>query len=152
MTDRRVRGDRPTAADDETSARLGRVRQRDTLPERVVRSTLHRLGHRFRLVAKDLPGSPDVVNRAGRWVVFVHGCFWHRHEGCRHATTPKHNGPFWLAKFAANQSRDARVQRELAELGYRVIVVWECETGDDETLAARLACCMARPIEVRGSG
>lgn len=124
--------------DPKTSARLGRVRQRDTVPEVEVRRALHKLGHRFRIRNRDLPGSPDVANRSRRWAVFVHGCFWHRHPGCRRATTPKRNADFWADKFRGNQKRDARVQAELRRLGFDVIVVWECESEVRERLASIL--------------
>jgi DNA mismatch endonuclease (patch repair protein) len=109
---------------------MSRVRQRDTSAEIAVRSALHRLGYRFRLHRRDLPGSPDIVMPRHRTVIFVHGCFWHRHAGCRRTTSPKTNTAFWLAKFAANVERDARKGAELEALGWRVIVIWECETKD----------------------
>jgi DNA mismatch endonuclease (patch repair protein) len=113
--------------DDATSARMALVRQRGTAPELVVRGLLTALGHRFRLRNRDLPGSPDIANRRQRWAVFVHGCFWHRH-GCKATTTPGNNRAFWEAKFERNVARDRRTQGELEALGYRVLVVWECET------------------------
>jgi DNA mismatch endonuclease (patch repair protein) len=115
-------------SDAKTSARMAGVRRRDTSPETRLRQHLHALGLRYRLENRDLSGSPDVANRSRRWAIFVHGCFWHRHAGCRRTTTPKRNRDFWRAKFERNQARDARVQRELRALGYRVLVVWECET------------------------
>jgi DNA mismatch endonuclease (patch repair protein) len=122
--------------DSETSARLGRIRQHGTSAELKVRKLLHSLGHRFRVHNRDLPGSPDIANRSRKWAVFVHGCFWHRHAGCRRSTTPSRNRDFWLEKFEANVARDARVQAALRELGYRVAVVWECETEDLSRLKA----------------
>lgn len=95
-----------------------------------MRRFLHALGHRFRVHNRDLPGSPDVANRTRRWAVFVHGCFWHRHEGCPRTTTPSRNRQFWLDKFAANVRRDERVQGQLRELGWKVLVIWECECED----------------------
>lgn len=121
-----------------TSARLGRIRQADTSPELVVRRALHMLGARFRTGRRDLPGSPDIANLTRRWAIFVHGCFWHRHEGCRKTTTPKRNAAFWLSKFEANVARDRRVIRELRRAGIRVLIVWECETSDGDRLASRL--------------
>lgn len=118
------------ATDEETQRRLGRVRQKDTSPEQIVRAALSEMGIKYRLDAKDLPGSPDIVNRSKKWAVFVHGCYWHHHEGCRKATIPKRNREFWIAKFAANRARDARAVEVLEALGYRVIVVWQCETED----------------------
>jgi len=116
--------------DAETSERLGRIRQHGTSAELTVRRLLHSLGHRFRVHNRDLAGSPDIANRSRRWVVFVHGCFWHRHAGCKRTTTPSRNRQFWLDKFEANVARDMRVQAALREEGYRVVVVWECETQD----------------------
>ena len=113
-----------------TSARLGRIRQHGTSAELTVRKLLHSLGHRFRVHNRDLPGSPDIANRSRKWAVFVHGCFWHQHPGCRRATTPTRNRSFWLKKFEANRVRDARVQAMLRDDGYRVTVVWECEAED----------------------
>ena len=125
--------------DEATSERMAGIRQKDTAAELVVRKGLHELGHRYRVRNRDLPGSPDVANRSRRWAVFVHGCYWHRHEGCRRTTTPKRNRDFWQAKFDANVKRDRRVQRELRDLGYRVVVVWECGTADPVELAHRMA-------------
>lgn len=124
--------------DAETSARLGRVRQKGTTPELAVRSVLRLLGAHYRTSNRDLPGSPDVANRAGRWAIFVHGCFWHRHTGCRRTTTPSRNRDFWLAKFAGNVARDARAIASLEAMGFSVLVLWECETTDPAALQARL--------------
>lgn len=99
---------------------------RDTSPELIVRSHLHRAGLRFSLHARDLPGRPDLVLPKWNAVVFVHGCFWHRHPGCQFAATPKSNRAFWTTKFEANVARDERNIRELRRLGWRVRVVWEC--------------------------
>ena len=109
---------------------MSRIRGKDTTPERLVRSALHRMGYRFRLHRKDLPGKPDIVLPKHRVVIFVHGCFWHRHPRCRYATTPKTNRTFWNAKFKANIERDRRVRRELRKLGWKVVVVWECQCKD----------------------
>lgn len=109
-----------------TSERMAGVRRRDTSAEMIVRSIVHRLGHRFRVQNRDLPGSPDLANRSRGWVIFVHGCFWHRH-GCSRTTTPKRNRAFWEAKFEANMRRDRRVQKALRAEGLKVVVVWECE-------------------------
>lgn len=121
-----------------TSKRLGQVRQKDTAAEITVRCALHQLGARFRVRNRDLPGSPDVANRAKRWAIFVHGCFWHRHRGCHRTTTPTRNREFWLAKFEANVDRDARVIGSLVDEGYRVLVVWECESEQPDLLTRRL--------------
>lgn len=122
--------------DDATSLRMAGIRQRATRPELVVGKVLRALGLRYRLTNRDLPGSPDFANRRARWALFVHGCFWHRH-GCSATTTPTRNREFWAAKFERNMARDARSLGELRAGGYRVIVVWECETkrGEAELLA-----------------
>ena len=124
--------------DARTSKRLSRIRQKNTAPEVIVRRALFRVGVRFRLEARDLPGSPDIVNRKARLAIFVHGCFWHAHSKCPKATVPKRNRAFWLAKLEANRARDARARGELEALGFRVIVVWQCETEDAPALDAML--------------
>lgn len=111
----------------ERSERMSRIRSSNTAPEVALRSALHALGIRFRLHRKDLPGKPDLVLPRYRTAVFVHGCFWHRHEDCKIATTPKSNTEFWVKKFDRNVARDARTRELLEEMGWRVIVVWECE-------------------------
>ncbi len=112
---------------DQRSIAMSRVRSGDTKPEWILRSGLHRLGIRFRLRNRHLPGQPDLVFPKYRSVVFVHGCYWHRHPGCKDATTPKSNVDFWTRKFAENVERDRRIQEELEAAGWRVMVVWECE-------------------------
>jgi DNA mismatch endonuclease (patch repair protein) len=118
---------------------MSRIRGRDTKPELVVRSLLHRMGYRFRLHRKDLPGKPDIVLPKYRTVVFVHGCFWHRHSGCKYAYVPKSRVKFWQGKFERNIERDAEVRSALRALGWQVLVVWECETAVPEALASRLS-------------
>lgn len=120
----------------ETSRRLGRIRQRDTAAEQAVRAILRSEGLHYRIRNRDLPGSPDIANRTRRWAVFVHGCYWHHHRGCRRATVPKRNTAFWLEKFAANRRRDARALRQLRALGYRTLVIWECEVERKPDLVA----------------
>src|SRR5262245_56966390 len=107
-----------------TSARLGRIRQRDTAAELIVRAMVHGLGFRFRISNRDLPGSPDLANRFRRWAIFVHGCYWHSHPGCPRATVPKRNRAFWLAKFRANRLRDERVVAMLRGQAYRTLIIW----------------------------
>jgi DNA mismatch endonuclease (patch repair protein) len=114
------------------SALMGRVRQRDTRPEQAVALALRSLGIAYRKNVRSLPGSPDFANKSRKWAVFVHGCFWHRHTGCRRATTPKANRDFWLAKFATNRTRDARAIRALRAMGFRVAIIWECSVADAE--------------------
>ena len=104
-----------------------------------MRSLLHRMGYRFRLHRKDLPGRPDIVLPKYQTAVLVHGCYWHRHSGCRFAYTPKSNTEFWEAKFKENVARDALQLHQLDDLGWRVITVWECETKEPTVLAERLS-------------
>lgn len=118
---------------------MSRIKSRDTKPERIVRSLLHRMGFRFRLHRKDLPGGPDIVLPRYKTVVFVHGCFWHRHKNCPFAYTPKSRAEFWHQKFSGNVKRDARAARNLRRLGWRVVTVWECQTRLEEKLSNRLA-------------
>lgn len=117
---------------------MSRIRGKDTKPELTVRSLLHRLGYRFRLNRKDLPGKPDIVLPKYRAAVYVHGCFWHRHAGCRLAYTPKSNLKFWDEKFTKNVARDHRVADELRGAGWSQITVWECELADVPALEKRL--------------
>jgi DNA mismatch endonuclease, patch repair protein len=109
---------------------MSNIRGKNTKPELVVRKLVHGLGYRFRLHRRDLPGSPDLVLPRLRKIIFVHGCFWHRHQGCKFAYTPKSNTEFWLAKLNANVTRDAAAQEALATRGWNVLVVWECEIAD----------------------
>lgn len=111
------------------------VRQKHTLPEVRVRSALHSLGYRFRVQRSDLPGTPDVVLPRHKVAIFVHGCFWHRHQDCRKATTPKTRTEFWTEKFQANVLRDMRKTTALLDMGWKVLLVWECETLDKKHLA-----------------
>lgn len=114
---------------------MSAVRGKDTAPEMRVRKAAHALGLRFRLHVRSLPGSPDLVFPRHRTALFVHGCFWHRHPGCKKASPPKSNVEFWNAKFERNVARDADYERKLAEAGWRVLVIWECETTDRDGLA-----------------
>ncbi|MFN4089252.1 MAG: very short patch repair endonuclease [Alphaproteobacteria bacterium] len=141
---------RPPRPDDlKRSTLMSRVRQRGTAAERRVATALRAAGHAYRLNVRSLPGSPDFANRKRRWVVFVNGCFWHRHTGCRRGTVPKANAAFWHEKFEANRKRDARAIRALRRAGYRVIVVWECEAADGDTLRSRLSKVLeARRVDV----
>lgn len=117
---------------------MRRQKRGGTAPEMAVRLALRRLGYHYRVRNRDLPGTPDIANRSARWAVFVHGCYWHHHEGCVRATVPKANRDWWLAKFRSNRERDLRKVRALSECGYRVVIVWECETVDDDGLLAVL--------------
>ena len=113
------------------SRMMASIRRRDTKPEWTVRRHLHALGFRYRLDVRGLPGSPDIVLARHRAAIFVHGCYWHRHAGCRYATTPKSNAAFWTEKFGRNVERDARAVSALGDAGWRVATIWECGlTGD----------------------
>lgn len=120
------------------SENMSRIKGRDTAPELAVRRIAHGLGLRFRLHRKDLPGRPDLVFPKHRLAVFVHGCFWHRHDGCRYAYTPKSRVAFWTNKFAGNVARDQRQEEALRNLGWQVLVIWECETRDEENIKQSL--------------
>lgn len=134
---------------------MAKVQRSGSRPEWIVRCALHRLGFRFRLNSRNLPGHPDLVLAKYRSVIFVHGCFWHRHTGCKDASTPASNSPFWSKKFLENVQRDARVATALRDQGWKVIVVWECELCRDlrETLE-RVICelngCSHMPVVFRG--
>jgi len=114
---------------------MSRINSRDTSPDLKVRSILHSSGYRFRLHRKDLPGKPDIVLPKYRTVIFVHGCFWHRHLDCKYAYTPKSNIEFWEKKFTANLERDWRNTEFLEQDGWTVKVVWECQTKNEVKLA-----------------
>jgi DNA mismatch endonuclease (patch repair protein) len=126
------------------SALMGRIRGKDTKPEMIVRRLLHSLGYRFRVHSRDLPGRPDIVFRPRRVAIFVHGCFWHRHD-CGLAYTPKTRQQFWRAKFDRNVKRDQEVRDELETAGWRVIVVWECQLKKPSALSARLVKSLGPP-------
>ncbi len=119
------------------------IRSRNTAPELAVRRIAHRMGLRFRLHRTDLPGSPDLVFPKHQLAVFVHGCFWHRHEGCRYASTPKSRVAFWMKKFAANVARDARQEAALRARGWRILVVWQCETKNQALIVHKLTASIA---------
>jgi|SRR6266700_1457444 len=120
------------------SAIMSRVRSANTSPEIRVRKILHRLGFRFRLHRRDLPGTPDIVLPAYHSVILVHGCFWHRHDGCRDASTPNSRIRFWKKKFAENVTRDTKQETALRALGWKVLIVWECELRNEGVLAEKL--------------
>ena len=114
------------------SMNMSHIRSKDTKPEIIVRSFLHRNGFRFRKNDKRYPGSPDVVLPKYKTIVFVHGCFWHLHDGCKYAVMPKSNVDFWKKKLYRNKERDEENQKELEEMGWNVITVWECELKKDK--------------------
>lgn len=119
---------------DHRSWNMSRIRSKNTSSEIVVRSILHRMGYRFRLHSKDLPGTPDLVLPKYKTVIFVNGCFWHRHLNCKYAYIPKTREEFWAAKFQDNVTRDEEVKKQLSNLGWKAITIWECETKDKERL------------------
>lgn len=123
---------------------MGRIKGRDTAPEKNVRSLLHREGFRFRLHAKNLPGKPDIYLPKWNTAIFVHGCFWHRHENCRLCYTPKSNTAFWNAKFTGNVERDKRNEVALRDAGWKILTVWECELANPKVLARRLSKAIRR--------
>ncbi|CAB3935451.1 very short patch repair endonuclease [Achromobacter insolitus] len=120
------------------SRMMAGIKGKNTKPEMAVRSLVHGMGFRFRLHRKDLPGSPDLVFPGLKRVIFVHGCFWHRHQGCRFAYTPKSNSQFWLTKLNANVRRDAVALQALAALGWEVLIVWECEVANFPALTEKV--------------
>jgi DNA mismatch endonuclease, patch repair protein len=119
------------------SENMRRIRSKGMLPELAVRSLVHRMGYRFRLHRKDLPGKPDLVFVSRRKVIFVHGCFWHAHD-CKMAHKPKSNADYWAPKLARNRTRDARNIETLTAVGWKSLIIWECETEVDKRLAQRI--------------
>jgi DNA mismatch endonuclease (patch repair protein) len=117
---------------------MGRIRSKGSTPEMIVRRAAHALGYRFRLHRRDLPGTPDLVFPSRRKVVFVHGCWWHQHPGCKKATGSKTQTSFWAAKFARNVARDRYAEAALRNGGWDVLTVWECETRDLDAVSAKL--------------
>ena len=129
---------------------MARVRQRDTKPELAVRRAAHAMGYRFRLHRRDLPGRPDLVFPRWRVAVFVHGCFWHLHQGCPKATVPKARRDWWLDKLQGNRARDARAESALRALGWQVAVIWECETRSDVDLRRKLGAILSTMLDCEG--
>lgn len=128
-------------------ALMQRVRRVRTPAEDRVAALCRKLGLAYRRNVRSLPGSPDLANKRGRWAVFVNGCFWHRHTGCKKATTPKRNNEFWIEKFESNRRRDASKIRQLRAQGFRVLLVWECELDDELRLERRLSnLCESRVV------
>lgn len=117
---------------------MAAVRSEDTKPELAVRKIVHAMGYRYRLHDRKLPGRPDLVFVSRCKAIFVHGCFWHRHTGCRYATSPKTHVAFWKAKFSYNVARDRRNRRELKKMGWVVLTVWQCELKNPKKLTERL--------------
>jgi DNA mismatch endonuclease, patch repair protein len=137
-------GESPLYTTPQRSRQMAAVRRSGTAPELAVRKILSSDKVRYTLENRDLPGSPDIANRSKRFAVFVHGCFWHRHSGCRRTTTPKANLEFWQEKFATNVRRDRRVAAALRRLGYRVTTVWECECSNELLVKAKLGRLLSR--------
>lgn len=125
---------------------MSRVRHRDTNPERKARRILWRLGFRYRLHSRGLPGTPDIVFASRQKVIFVHGCFWHRHPGCKNTRLPKSRLDFWGPKLRANRLRDLKNQRRLRRLGWDYMVVWECELSDPRMVASRFTRFLASKV------
>ena len=117
---------------EQRSMNMSAIKSKNTKPEIKVRKVLHSMGYRFRLHRKDLPGSPDIVLPKYKTVIFVHGCFWHRHKNCKYASTPKTRQEFWEAKFRENINRDKLNQENLSSKGWKIIIVWECEIKDKD--------------------
>ncbi|MGO7000160.1 very short patch repair endonuclease [Rhizobium leguminosarum] len=126
---------------DQRSEVMSRIRGKDTSPERTVRRLVYSLGYRFRLHQKRLPGTPDLVFSSRRKVIFVHGCFWHRHEGCKRASMPASRPEYWAEKFRRNVERDIAAEEALRKLGWAVLVVWQCElkTGNIECVSSKVS-------------
>ena len=126
-------------SEERRSWNMSRIKNKNTSPELRVRKTLYSMGYRFRLHAKDLPGKPDIIMRKYKTAIFVHGCFWHRHKNCKDCTTPTGNRNFWLEKFEGNVKRDRKNQKLLRNAGWKVFVVWQCETEKPEKLNGKLS-------------
>jgi len=123
---------------DRRSWNMSRIRGKDTRPELMVRSLLHRMGFRFRINRADLPGKPDIVLPKHKLAILVHGCYWHRHQGCKQCYMPKSNVPFWTKKFERNVARDTEVKEQLETMGWRTFVIWECDVSSPDVLAKLL--------------
>lgn len=141
----RIAMDRLTV--EQRSWNMSRIKGSDTRPERRVRSVIHQLGFRFSLKRHDLPGRPDIVLVRHRTVIFVHGCFWHRHKNCRNSVLPKTRREFWLAKLNRNVERDKHNLKALKQLGWKVITVWECEIENESKLSRKLLAKLTRTQE-----
>jgi DNA mismatch endonuclease (patch repair protein) len=125
---------------------MSRIKGRNTKPEMIVRSMLHKMGYRFRLHDRKLPGRPDIVLPKYKTVIFVHGCFWHRHKGCKDCTTPTHRREWWLTKLNGNAERDIRHRRALKKLGWKAVVIWECKAEKTNSIS-RLADQLSKVLK-----
>jgi len=124
---------------------MSRIRGKDTKPELIIRSLLHRMGYRFRLHVKDLPGIPDIVLPRYGTAIFVHGCFWHRHKNCKYAYTPKSSQEFWQKKFKKNVGNDKKVVGKLRREGWKPVVIWECELRNIEKVIKKIVKNLNNP-------
>ena len=122
----------------ERSRLMAKIKGKNTAPERAVRSLLHRAGYRFRIHVRGLPGTPDIVLPRHRAIIFVHGCFWHRHANCKIATTPQSHRKFWADKFARNVANDRKHRRRLRRLGWKVVIVWSCQLKHSDRVLAKI--------------
>ena len=120
------------------SRNMSAIKSKNTKPEIAVRKVLHSIGYRFRLHRKDLPGSPDIVLPKYKTVIFVHGCFWHRHENCKYASNPKTRKEFWENKFKTNVKRDKEIQEKIKNIGWKSVVIWECEVRNIESIEEKI--------------
>ncbi|WP_076913170.1 very short patch repair endonuclease [Burkholderia pseudomallei] len=120
------------------SENMRRIRSKDTAPEMAVRRLVHAMGYRYRLHREDIPGKPDLVFLGRRKVIFIHGCFWHQHSGCREGRPPKSNTDYWVPKLRRNQERDRVALAQLTASGWEALVIWECETKDSSALATKI--------------
>jgi DNA mismatch endonuclease (patch repair protein) len=127
---------------EQRSKNMAAVKGKNTTPEIRVRRMLHKMGYQFRLYRKDLPGKPDIVLPRHRLCIFVHGCFWHQHSGCKRATIPESNREFWVQKFQGTLERDERSKAELAARGWRICIIWECETKHEALLSLSIQQCL----------
>ena len=123
---------------EQRSRNMSAIKSKNTKPEITVRKLLHSMGYRIRLHKKDLPGSPDIVLPKYKTVIFVHGCFWHRHQNCKYASNPKTRREFWENKFNANKIRDQKKLKEIKNLGWKFIIIWECETRNIQSIEEKI--------------
>lgn len=137
MAEKKTKG-RDPLSHEQRSRQMALVRAKNTKPELRVRRAAHALGFRYRLHRRDIPGSPDLVFPSKNKIIFVHGCFWHRHKGCSRCRLPKSRLNFWKPKFKSNVERDKKVRKELRRLGWNVLVIWECQTMHKEGLKTSL--------------
>jgi len=133
---------RDRLSEEHRSWNMSRIKSKNTSPELKVRKMLHSMGYRFRLHGKNLAGKPDIVMKKHKTAIFVHGCFWHRHKNCNDCTTPTANREFWRKKFESNVLRDSKTQKILRKLGWKVFVIWQCETKDQHKLKEKLSSLM----------